>query len=89
MQEHIRDNDAMIEFHKNTTNAGPIVNYGDIAAEVLSYCIIAAPVRPTILSSTTPGENYAPYSLQLGFRINGIIYPKGDAISRSLGVHLK
>lgn len=86
--EHIRDNDAMLEFHKINTSSN-VANYGDIAGEIMSYCIIDAPNRPLMVSGTTgPTAPYSPYQVQRELRINAIIYPKNDAISRSLGVHL-
>lgn len=87
--EHIRDNDAMLEFHKVNTSS-QVANYGDIAGEIMSYCIIDAPNRPLMVSGTTgPTAPYSPYQIQRELRINAIIYPKNDAISRSLGVHLE
>jgi len=62
VQEHIRDNDAMIEFHRYNSATVSTLNYGDIAGEILSYVIIDAPNRPLMVSGT-PGSAlpYAPY----------------------------
>lgn len=88
--EHIRDNDSMLEIHKayTRTSRETVVNMGDVAGEMFTYVIIAAPNRPLQVSGTAAALNYAPYSLQLSFGTNAIIYPKNDAISRSLAVNL-
>jgi hypothetical protein len=82
----------MLEFHKGTSSGGQtgaVINYGDIAGEMFSYVIIAAPSRPLMVNAgTVPTENYTTYSVQLSYYTNAIVYPKNDAISRALGVHL-